>query len=85
MLIEPIYDSEDELWFAGTYTGLAFGPYAQRGEFYAWPNPNGTTPDSAQPYTTKQEAESACRELNSMGFESLKILSPDYFAAKLEE
>lgn len=37
-MIEPIYDSEDELWFAGIWTGLETGPWSQRNEFYAWPN-----------------------------------------------
>lgn len=79
MTIEPIYDSEDELWFAGTRTGLPYGPMSQRGAFYAWPDVNGENPDSAQPYQTRDDAQTACDALNAMTERELRSLSPDYF------
>ena len=81
MQIEPIFDSEDELWFAGTYTGLASGPWSQRGEFYAWPDVNGETPQSAQAYQSREFAQVACDVLKRMTVEELRRLAPDYFGA----
>jgi len=79
-LIEPIYDPEDDLWFAGTYTGLPTGPIGQRGEFFAWPNPDGTTPeDCAQEYYSRNEALSACERLGRMTLKELVKLCPWYF------
>ena len=78
-MIVPIYDSEDELWFAGTRTGLQYGPMSQRGEFYAWPAPNGSTVYGAEAYQTRDDAERASLTLQAMSNDELHKLSPDYY------
>lgn len=85
IFIEPMFDSEDDLWFAGTRTGLPTGPWSQRVEFYAWPDPRGwqsgtaTTITGAEAYPTRQECEIACVKLNAMTEVQLRELSADYF------
>ena len=86
--IEPIFDSEDDLWFAGIWTGMPTGPWSQRGEFYAWPDPRrwqsgtATRKDGAEAYATREECERACAMLNAMSINELRELSPDFFGAE---
>lgn len=79
IVIKPIFDSEDDLWFAGTRTGLPFGPWSQRGEFYAWPNVDGSLPDSACAYQTREQAQIACDVLSQMTREQLQALDAGFF------
>lgn len=78
--IEVIFDSEDELWFAGVRTGLPTGPWSQRGEFFAFPGFDanaGTMYASA--YTCKEDAESAVNRLMPMTENELRAHAPGFW------
>ena len=77
MTIEPIFDSEDSVWFAGTRLGLPTGPWSQRGEFFAWPS--RASQQGAEAYATKAECQIACDKLNRMTTEELRVLCPEFF------
>jgi hypothetical protein len=79
--IEPIYDFEVELWFAGVLTGLPSGPWSQRNSFYAFPSLDGSHPGSAEAYTSKHEAELVCISLRAMSRAELLAFAPNYFVS----
>ena len=86
MTVEPILDREDNVWFAGVWLGLPTGPWSQRGEFYAFPDPRGwqsgtaTTVNGAEAYETKAEAQRASDAINRMTEAERRAFDPEFYS-----
>lgn len=80
MQIVPVYDDESSLWFAGTSNEMGSLSMAQRGPFFGWPAPDGSTKyGHAEGYVTRKKAEEACARLLAIPLGNLRSLCPWYW------
>jgi hypothetical protein len=80
MDIEPVYDSDAAMWFAGTLTTTPTLTPSQRGDYFAWPSPDGSTKyGHAQDYITNRKAVEACEKLLALPVVELRKLAPWYW------